>query len=172
VKQRLSLEEQHLAAWLAQWNTPHDLFRPGDMVGGFPNGVFLNKLPKDVDGLGAQLAKLPIAELHLYGLKIRDLEMVFPMPTFRHVTTLSISGTPSTKLERKLVTRLAEIVPPRLEDLAMRGVIAPGTDLRARARAYSRSYACLSGRTWAAAAPSSRSSWRSSCSSRVCSSWP
>ena len=131
VKQRLSLEEQHLAAWLAQWNTPHDLFRPGDMVGGFPNGVFLNKLPKDVDGLGAQLAKLPIAELHLYGLKIRDLEMVFPMPTFRHVTTLSISGTPSTKLERKLVTRLAEIVPPRLEDLAMRGVIAPGTDLRA-----------------------------------------
>jgi hypothetical protein len=129
--QRVSLENQHLAGWLARWNTPHDLFRPGDMVGGVLNGVFLDKLPKDVDGLGAQLAKLPIAELYLSSLKMRDLEAVFPMPTFRCVTTLSISGTPSTKLGRNLVTRLAASVPPRLQDLALRGVAAPGTDLRA-----------------------------------------
>ncbi len=130
-KHRTLLEKQHLAGWLARWNTPHALFRPGDMVGGVPHGLFLNKLPKDVSGLEAQLAKLPIAELYLSGLKIRDLEEVFPMPTFRHVTTLSISGTSSTKLGRNLVTRLAASVPPRLQDLALRGVTAPGTDLRA-----------------------------------------
>jgi len=130
-KQRRSLEEEHLAGWLARWNTPHELFRPGSMVGGVPRGVFLDKLPKDVDALGAQLAKLPIADLYLSSLKMRDIEAVFPMPTFRHVTKLSISGTPSTKLGRNLVTRLAASVPPRLQDLALSGVTAPGTDLRA-----------------------------------------
>lgn len=104
-------------AWQRRFNTPEPLFNDRTTrVGGLPEAVRLQSVPKDPKGLDVQLARLPLRSIAFY-TGAADLQRATSLRSLKRVQALEIHGDSKTKLGKNVVDWLVGLHLDQLHSL-------------------------------------------------------
>jgi hypothetical protein len=127
--QKQELEEKHLKQWLHRWSSSRQQFGSGALLFGMPGQVSIDKMPKDLESFDETLCTLPISELFLSRLRVKEIQSFAETRLFRRVSLLQIWGSNKTNLGRSTLETLAAASLVQLETLHLYEVTSPGDAL-------------------------------------------